>query len=136
MNPMAGNPFAQYQAAQLETSPPERILIMLFDAAIRFAGQARQAMVEKRHEEAHKNCVRVQNILTELMATLRFDVGGDIAKNLFDLYEFLHHTTVQANIRKEPGQIDVVTGHLKDLREAWSQAAKNVASQRTRTATA
>lgn len=136
MNPMAGNPFAQYQAAQLETSPPERILLMLFDAAIRFSGQARQAMADKRHEEAHKNCVRVQNILTELMACLRFDVGGDIAKNLFDLYEFIHHTTVQANIRKDTAQMDIVIGHLKDLREAWGQAARNVASQRSRTATA
>ncbi|MEB3297870.1 MAG: flagellar export chaperone FliS [Candidatus Sericytochromatia bacterium] len=136
MNPMAGNPYAQYQAAQLETAPPERLLLMLFDAAIRFAGQARQAMVDKRIEESHKNCVRVQNILTELMTTLRFDVGGDVARNLFDLYEFLHHTTIQANVKKDPGQMDLVIGHLKDLREAWGQAARNVASQRTRTATA
>ncbi len=127
---MINNPFAQYQAAQLETAPPERLLIMLFDGAIRFANTAIKAMQEKNIEAAHRNCIKVQNILTELMSTLRFDIGGEIAENLFRLYEYLHRRTVQANIQKDPEILMEVLGHLKDLREAWVQAAKNVAVEK------
>ena len=127
---MINNPFAQYQAAQLETAPPERLLIMLFDGAVRFANAGIKAMQEKNIEVAHRNCIKVQNILTELMSTLRFDIGGEIAENLFRLYEYLHRRTVQANIQKDPQILMEVLGHLKDLREAWVQAAKNVAVEK------
>ncbi len=127
---MINNPFAQYQAAQLETAPPERLLIMLFDGAVRFANAAIKGMQEKNIEVAHRNCMKVQNILTELMSTLRFDVGGEIAENLFRLYEYLHRRTVQANIQKDPEILMEVLGHLKDLRDAWIQAAKNVAVEK------
>lgn len=129
---MNNNPYAQYQLSQLETAPPERLLLMLFDGAIRFANTAIKAMQDKNVEVSHTNCVKVQNILAELMSTLKFDIGGDIPKNLFDLYEYLHHRMVTANMRKDVKIIEEVLGHLRDLREAWGQAAKNVALERSR----
>ncbi|MBI6545393.1 MAG: flagellar export chaperone FliS [Cyanobacteria bacterium NC_groundwater_1444_Ag_S-0.65um_54_12] len=133
---MLTNPYAQYQSTQFETAPPERLLIMLFDGAIRFANMAMKAMRERDVPLAHNNCVKVQNILSELMSTLRFDIGGDIARNLFDLYEYLHHRTVTANIKKDPLAMEEVISHLRDLRETWLQAAKNVAAERSRPASA
>ena len=133
---MLNNPYAQYQTAQFETAPPEKLLLMLFDGAIRFANTAIKAMQDKNIQIAHTNCIKVQNILTELMSTLRFDVGGDIARNLFDLYEYLHHRTIMANMKKDPEILEEVASHLRDLRESWSQAAKNVAAEKARQASA
>ena len=133
---MINNPYAQYQTAQLETAPPEKLLIMLFDGAIRFNKAAITAMEENNIAVSHANCIKVQNILTELMSTLRFDVGGEIAQNLFRLYEYLHRRTVQANISKDPAILEEVLRHLRDLRDTWVQAAKNVAAERGRQATA
>ncbi|MBM3269576.1 MAG: flagellar export chaperone FliS [Candidatus Sericytochromatia bacterium] len=133
---MLNNPYAQYQSAQFETAPPEKLLIMLFDGAIRFTNTAIKAIDEKNIQIAHTNCIKVQNILTELMSTLRFDVGGDIAKNLFDLYEYLHHRTIMANMKKDPAILEEVAGHLRDLREAWATAAKNVAAEKAKQASA
>lgn len=127
---MINNPYAQYQSAQLETAPPERLLIMLFDGAIRFTKTAIKGMQEKNIQESHQNCIRVQNILTELMSTLRFDIGGEIAQNLFRLYEYLHRRTVMANIQKDTKILEEVLKHLQDLRDTWAQAAKNVAAER------
>ncbi|MBM3274240.1 MAG: flagellar export chaperone FliS [Candidatus Sericytochromatia bacterium] len=133
---MLNNPYAQYQTAQFETAPPEKLLLMLFDGAIRFTNTAMKAMEERNIQIAHTNCIKVQNILTELMSTLRFDVGGDIAKNLFDLYEYLHHRTITANMKKDPTILEEVSGHLRDLREAWAQAAKNAAAEKAKQASA
>lgn len=137
MNPMlANNPYAQYQQTQIETAPPERLLLMLYDGAIRFCNTAKKAMEDKDPKTANVYCIKVQNILNELMVTLRMDVGGDLPRNLFDLYEYMHHRTVTANVYKDPKPLEEVAAHLKDLREAWAQAAKNVGSMKTNQASA
>lgn len=133
---MVNNPYAQYQTAQFETAPPERLLLMLFDGAIRFTNTAIKAMQESNIPIAHQNCIKVQNILTELMSTLRFDVGGDIARNLFDLYEYLHHRTITANMKKDPSILEEVGTHLREMRDTWAQAAKNVATEKAKQASA
>lgn len=137
MNPsMANNPYAQYQQTQIDTAPPERLLLMLYDGAIRFCHGAIKAMENRDPAAANNYCLKVQNILTELMVTLRMDVGGDLARNLFDLYEYMHGRMVQANVKKDPAIAKEVAGHLKELREAWTQAAKNVGMMKTAQATA
>ena len=137
MNPMlANNLYAQYQQTQIETAPPERLLLMLYDGAIRFGNTAKLAIENKDTQGANNYCIKVQNILTELMVTLRMDVGGDIAQNLFDLYEYMLHRMVQANVNKDPKPVEEVVGHLKELREAWGQAAKNLGALKSAQATA
>jgi len=137
MNPMlANNPYAQYQQTQIETAPPERLLLMLYDGAIRFTNVAKKAIDDKDFSTCHTYCIKVQNILTELMVTLKMDVGGELARNLFDLYEYLTHLTIQANVSKTTGPLEEVLMHLKELREAWAQAAKNVGVMKSAQATA
>jgi len=137
MNPMlAQNPYAQYQQAQIETAPPEQLLLMLYDGAIRFSNVAKKAMDDKDYQLANTHCIKVQNILKELMVTLDMKIGGELAQNLFDLYDYMNRLTMQANLQKDPGPIEEILMHLKELRMAWAQAAKNVGAQRAAQATA
>lgn len=137
MNTMlANNPYSQYQQTQIETASPERLLLMLYDGAIRFANTAKKALEDKDFNTANTNCLKVQNILNELMVTLDMKVGGELAKNLFDLYDFMTRQTVQANISKNAQLLTGVLDILKDLREAWMQAAKNVGALKTAQASA
>lgn len=137
MNPMlAQNPFAQYQQAQIETAPPEQLLLMLYDGAIRFSNVAKKAIEEKDFQLANAHCIKVQNILTELMVTLDMKVGGELAQNLFDLYDYMNRLSMQANIQKDSRPIDEILVHLKELRMAWAQAAKNVGALKAAQATA
>jgi flagellar protein FliS len=137
MNTMlANNPYSQYQQTQIETASPERLLLMLYDGAIRFANTAKKALEDKDFNAANANCLKVQNILNELMVTLDMKVGGELAKNLFDLYDFMTRQTVQANMSKNPQLLTGVLDILKELRDAWMQAAKNVGALKTAQATA
>lgn len=137
MNPMlAQNPYAQYQQAQIETAPPEQLLLMLYDGAIRFCNVAKKAIEEKDFQLANAHCIKVQNILTELMVTLDMKLGGELAQNLFDLYDYMNRLSMQANIQKDSRPIDEILGHLKELRMAWAQAAKNVGALKAAQATA
>ncbi|MNX96993.1 Flagellar protein FliS [compost metagenome] len=58
-------------------------------------------------------------------------VGGEIAQNLFDLYDFMTRETVEANISKNARRLEGVIEIFKELREAWMQAAKNVGALKT-----
>lgn len=131
MNPLlAGNPYAQYQQAQVDTASPERLLLMLYEGMIRFLNTGRKAIVERKPDIAHHNLVRAQDILVELMATLNMKDGGEIAQNLFDLYDYLNGRLTQANLEKSVGIVDEVLGFVRDLHEAWIVAAKNVAAEK------
>ena len=119
------NPYLnQYKKAQVQTASPEQILIMLYDGAIRFLNQAKVHMQNKDIEQSHTNIIKAQRILTEFMSSLDMDLGGEMAENLFNLYEYLHHRLVQANIKKDIEAIDEVLDHLRSLKATWEEAIK------------
>ncbi|HSA07295.1 MAG TPA: flagellar export chaperone FliS [Candidatus Gastranaerophilales bacterium] len=119
------NPYLkQYQQTQVQTASPEAILIMLYDGAIQFLNKSLKAMQEKNIQESHNNNISAQNIITEFMNTLDIEIGGDVAKNLYSLYEYLHFRLVQANIHKNPAMIEEVLHHLKELKQTWEEAIK------------
>ncbi len=114
----------QYKQQQIETSSPEELLILLYDGAIRFCNLAKTAFKENNIEKYHNNLLKAQRILTEFMSSLDMEMGGDMAKNLFMLYEYLHHCLVQANLKKEVDKIDEVLSHLRTLKSTWEEAIR------------
>lgn len=121
---MIANAFQQYQESSLETASPGKLLIMLYDGAIRFLTQAGQALEQKRFQDAHNFILRAEDIITELMACLKLDVG-EIAVNLYRLYEYMNWRLIQANIKRDPTMLVEVQEHLRQLREAWVIAVKS-----------
>lgn len=121
-----------YKSMQILSSKPEKLILLLYDGAIKFIHQGQSSMEREELEEAHNNLIRAQNILAELMGSLNFDKGGEIASNLFRIYEFMHHTLVQANVKKDPVALGRVCEQLKRLRESWFQALKNEESKNVR----
>jgi len=119
------NPYLkQYQQTQIQTASPEKILIMLYDGAIQFLNKAKCAIENKNIEDTHNNIISAQRIITEFMNTLDLQQGGEMAKNLYNLYEYLHYRLVQANLKKDISMLDEVIAHLKDLKQTWEEAIK------------
>jgi len=119
------NPYLkQYQQSQIQTASPEKILIMLYDGAIQFLNKALQALKDKNIQDNHNNIISAQNIIAEFMNTLDMEIGGEVARNLYSLYEYLHYRLVQANIKKDAAMIEEVLNHLKELKQTWEQAIK------------
>jgi flagellar secretion chaperone FliS len=120
-----------YANQQIETASPEQLLLMLYDGAIRFMNEATKALAENDLESFNTKLIKTQNILSELMSSLDMKVGGELAGNLFRLYEYLHYRLVQANIKKDQVMLDEVLGHMKDLRVTWDQAIRQSKSTDT-----
>lgn len=114
----AGN---AYKTNEVMTASPKKLVIMLYEGAVKFLKLAKLSMSDGNIEKTHQSIVKAQNILTELMSTLNFEEGGDIAKNLMALYEYMYQKTIRANVEKNPEHLDEVITFLEDLRDTWNQ---------------
>ncbi len=124
--------YSRYRQATVETASPGKLVVMLYDGAIRFLNDALKHMDAKKPKESHFSIVRAENILCELMSSLDMERGGKISENLLALYEFMHLRLVEANIHKDPKRVRDVIGLLEDLRAAWAQAVEVHAKEQFR----
>ncbi|MGI9862412.1 flagellar export chaperone FliS [Moorella naiadis] len=120
---LVNNPYQAYQENQVQTLSQEKLVLMLYDGALRFCRQGLAAVEEKDYAAVSKNLGRAEDILSELMVTLNREVG-DIAENLFKLYEFMYRHLVQANVKKSANMINEVIDLLRQLRDTWEEATK------------
>jgi flagellar protein FliS len=119
------NPYRQYQKTAVTTASREKILLMLYEGAIRFTRQAREAMLEKRIADKGKYISKATAILSELMATLDFKAGGDLAVDLENLYVFMIDKLIEGNIHNNPVCLEHVEKLLNTLYVAWKDVIEN-----------
>jgi flagellar protein FliS len=119
------NPYRQYQKTAVTTASREKVLLMLYEGAIRFTRQARDAMNEKRIADKGKYISKATAILSELMATLDFKAGGDLATDLENLYVFMIDKLIEGNIYNNPVCLENVEKLLNTLYVAWKDVIEN-----------
>ena len=130
---MNTDPLRAYRQTRVKTATQGRLIVMLYDEGVK---QIRNAVAElgaapARIERAHKAIVKAQDIITELMVSLDFENGGEIAGNLFHLYMYFNQRLVDANLSKEPSGLKEILTMMNDLRDAWS-TIENTAPQQER----
>jgi flagellar protein FliS len=74
-----------------------------------------------RIEQISKAILKTQEIVTELMASLDFEQGGEIARNLFSLYTWFNQELLASTINQDPQRVASVRNMLNDLRGAWNE---------------
>jgi len=116
-----GNYQNAYKKASVNTLDQTKLIIMLYDGAIKNASFAVEHMKSGQIEKVHECLIKTKNIVTELMATLNMDRGGDIAKNLQSLYSYMFSQLIEANMNKKTEPVVIVIDLLKELRAAWTQ---------------
>ena len=111
---------AKYQQQAIMTAPPERLVVMLYDGAIRFFFQAAAAMREDARMTALERLDRGEAIVDHLQATLDMS-AGEIASRLDGIYVFCKRLLLEARMERDADKIDHVRSYLSELRESWAQ---------------
>lgn len=119
----------RYLETAVETASPARLIVMLYDGAIRFINEAIYAMQQRDYETQNARLQRAQKILAELISSLDFDKGGEIAENLFRLYTYMYNQLVEANINDDAARLEHVVGLMSEIREAWDTVAAQSETQ-------
>lgn len=120
MNANRMNPYDQYRMTSVQTANPGKLLLMLYDSLVVCLKQAKQAVEEKKMDQAHTSLIKSQDIITELMNTLNMDY--EVSENLYKLYDYQRQRLIEANIKKDAEIIDQVLNFTRDLRQTWAQA--------------
>jgi len=79
-------------------------------------------------EKQNKNLQQAQKIVRELTSCLDMNAGGEIARNLFSLYGYVHNELVRANMGDEHEPVDRCIRILSELRESWMELNRAQAS--------
>jgi len=125
-------PDQKYLETSIGTASKEDLIVKIFDALIMASQQAHDKLVNERNdiEGIHKALLRAQRACCLLMGSLNMDIGGELAKNLFRVYEFWHHELVMTNMQKDITRLERVMPYFKDYRQTWQQAVTQFKMQR------
>ena len=121
---MARSANDKYVETAILTASKEDLIVRVFDILILSAQQA----VEKMHadvgdiEGIHRALLRAQRALAVLMGALDMEIGGELATNLFRVYEFWHHELVMANMQKDVVRVERLLPDFIDYRKTWAEA--------------
>jgi flagellar protein FliS len=113
---------AAYKESSVLTAPPERLVVMLYDGAMRFLAQSAAAMRRDDIAASHDRLQRGEAIVSELNATLDMS-AGEIAERLRAIYTFCRRHLTEARLERNPEKVETVIRLLGELREAWAQIA-------------
>lgn len=118
-----------YFQTQVTTTTQGDLLIMLFDAALKFLRQAKEKIEEKDYAKKGILISKALDILSELQGSLNAQKGGELADRLQKLYFFCSARLLAANLKMDVAKIDEVVHILTGLREAFFEANGKVASK-------
>jgi flagellar protein FliS len=110
----------------LHSATPQQLILMLFDGARAAVSSARAHM---QSGETAAKCKAISQAIAivdgGLKASLDLQVGGELARNLSDLYTYMTFRLVRANIDNNDAALDEVARLLQQLGEAWASLAAN-----------
>jgi flagellar secretion chaperone FliS len=96
-----------------------RLVLMLMDGVLERLAVAR-ACIDRgdigRKAQLLQSC---NTLIAELRGSLNLQQGGEIARNLSDLYEYMMRQLLRANADNNPAFIKEVSGLLGEVRGAW-----------------
>ncbi len=119
---------AQYQAYNMahRTLAKTRQVVMLYDGAIRFLQQAKEAIDEKRIQDRYNLLVKSSDIILALQGCIDFESGGDVARILFDFYSSVDSRILSIHRSNSTEMCDQLVKELKMMRDAWDQVDKEM----------
>ena len=112
------------------TATPEQLQLMLYDGAIRFATQARDALEAGHYETSYEKLSRAQAIIIEMETGLRREVNPELCDRMAAIYGFLYRKLVEASVNKETAAVDDALKVLRLERETWALLLDKINSAR------
>ena len=116
---MTDNQPNTYLRDAVMTATPEQLQLMLYDGAIRFSMQARDAIERKDFETSYERLARAQQIILEMLNGLDYDVNRELCERVASIYNFLYRKLVDACVQRSTEYIDDALKVLRIERETW-----------------
>lgn len=116
----------QYKQMSVKTASRGQVLLMLYEGAIQNVKKATIALEKNDMATKGKHIVKAHDIINELVNTLDFEVGGQIARDLERLYNFMVEQLIKGNLENSKEPMMTVLKLLETLYSGWKVAVEQV----------
>jgi flagellar secretion chaperone FliS len=126
MTPVAGT---DYLETEVMTATPQRLQLMLLDAAIRSASQARLYFEQKDDQAAFTPILRAQRIMAELLCGLSPESEDSLVRRVAAVYVFIYRALIAANLEHSTAKLDDALRLLEVERETWREVCEQLGAE-------
>lgn len=106
---------------EIATADPHKLTLMLMQGALDRIAYAKGSMERKEYAAKADYLSKATAILINLRDTLDLKVGGELAENMYALYDYMVDRLTEAHVRNNLGLLDEVSSLLTPIRDAWVQ---------------
>lgn len=117
---------SRYQQNDVASMSPARQVVFLYGHVLASLRQASRHLAQKDVEARERSMNKARDIISELLCTLDFEQGGQIARNLAGLYGWFIDETFQIEQTRDGARLTKLIGLVAELHGAWEQAAMQV----------
>ncbi|TKX28618.1 flagella export chaperone FliS [Campylobacter sp. MIT 12-8780] len=122
MNSLAYNAYSQNQVG---IESPQKLVEMLYEGLLRFCSRIKVCIKNEDIEQRVYYVKRATAIFIELLNSLDYEKGGDVAYYLSGLYTREIQLLALANLKNDEAKVDEVINVVKGLLEAWREVHEN-----------
>ena len=119
-----------YLVTQVLTAPPQKLQLMLIEAAIRAARLARQKWQGGENEAGSEPLIRAQEIVSTLIAGLNREVAPELVQRVASVYLFVYRSLIEANLRHDEKKLDDAIRVLEEERKTWQEVCATIGAER------
>lgn len=118
--------YKKYKETSVQSASREKLLLMLYEGAIKFTKKAIMACEKNDIADRGLNIGRAFDIVMELNNTLNHKVSPDLCANLEQLYMFITEKYTQANVKGDVQPLREALKILEILYNGWQQAVEKL----------
>jgi len=120
-----GHPSDIYYRTSIQTADPLHLIILCYESAISDLQNAKELHERREMNDAYRKIRHAQDIITELLVGLDYERGGNIARDLNRLYNFILRQLIGINSREDTSIYDHLIKILSGLRDSWEAIKAN-----------
>ncbi len=113
--------YSAYSQNNISIESSEKLIKMLYEGVLKFSSQAKKAIELKNTEKKVYWINRTTAIFSELLNSLNYDAGGEIAHYLSGLYTHQIKLLTEANMNNDTQKLDEVLNVTKVLLQSWNE---------------
>ncbi|GAB4129893.1 flagellar export chaperone FliS [Thermopirellula anaerolimosa] len=123
MQPSYGD---RYLESEVLTASPQRLHLLLIEAAIRYIERTRTAWQRQDHDAAFEAITKAQQIVAEMLAAMKMDAAPNLVKQVAAIYTFVYRTLVEAGLKLDEKLLDDALRVLHIERETWLEVCRKL----------
>jgi flagellar protein FliS len=117
-----------YLQAEVHTATPQKLQLMLVEAAIKNIHRTKKAWEEEKFEAALDSLSLAQDIIAEILSSLDKEGSPELAGKIASIYVFIFRCLAEGGMTHDQQKLDDALRVLNSERETWKQVCEKFGS--------